>query len=407
MATPPYAKVLVALNGVPVGSGGITVSGGEVVQLSPESTVDWRLQRWELVDAPPGFSAPAGWSVAGDGSFFSTAVQPPPFTVPSVGATTWGKYAIRLRVNGNPLLLNDDGTRNAAHVAALTDERTMLSLLSSGGVEGIALGEDHQFDTRRGWLGALMRGLRTLAATGGGGGGGGGSTIPTPVLPNAVVQVSTSGVITSAPLRWDQILAAWTINSFAIVQTSPVEVGTTITTPGFTATYASTPTSAILTDNNGTAARDVTSTPTSFTSLGTFTKTANNATVTWTLSAHDATSATMTRTASVSWQPRVYWGTGAPGLTSGAQILALTNKPLQGSRNGSYTYATGNTAANLKAYYAAPTSYGTPTFKVGGILFPITKVASAVSVTSNGVTQTYDLWESDNVGLGTLTLDVT
>ena len=403
MPTPPYAKVLVSLNGVPSGSGGITVSGGDVVQLSPESIVGWRLQRWELTDTPPGFSAPAGWSVASDGSFFCTAVQPPPFTIPTSATNTWGKYAVRLRVNGNPLLLNDDGTRNAAYASALTDESTMLSLLRSDGAEGIALGETTQFDARRGWLGALMKTLRI----GGGGGGGGGSTIPTPVLPNAVVQVSTRGVITSAPLTWDQILPAWAITGFAITQTSPVEVGTTITTPAFTASYSSTPTSAILTDTEGTAARTVTSTPTSFTSLGTFTKTANNASVTWHLDAHSAASPTVRANVAVAWQPKVYWGTGAPGLRNAAAILALTNKPLQGSRNGSYAYAGGNTAANLKVYYAAPSAYGTPVFKVGGIAFPITLVAAGVSVTSNGVTQNYDLWESDNVGLGNLTLDVT
>jgi hypothetical protein len=404
MATPPYAKVLVALNGVPVGSGGITVSGGDVVQLSPESTVGWRLQRWEITDAPPGFSAPAGWNVASDGSFYSTAVQPPTFTIPSVGSTTWGKYAVRLRVNGNPLLLDDAGIRNPAYQSTLTDESTMLSLLSSAGVEGIALGEDRQFDTRRGWLGALMRMARTLAASGGGGGGGGGSSIPTPTLPNAVVQISTSGVITSAPLRWDQILAAWSINSFGIVQASPVEVGTTLTTPSFTASYSSTPTSAILTDNNGTAARDVTSTPTSFASLGTFTKTANGASVTWTLSAHDATSSTLTRTTSVTWYPRLRWGVGAAGQTGASFINALGSSALAGSRAGTFSATPGSTQ---KIYYACPTAYGTASFSVGGFSGGFTRTQTGVSVTNSlGVTMTYDLYESDNLNLGATTFVV-
>jgi hypothetical protein len=238
-------------------------------------------------------------------------------------------------------------------------------------------------------------------------GGGGGAAIPVPTAPNAVVQISTAGVLSSAPYSQDQIVPAWVITAFGPTGASSVEVGTTIAAPGFTASYTSPPASAILTDNAGSAAADVTATPGAFASPGTFTKTANNASVSFTLSARSASSPTKTATASIIWYPRLRYGTGAPGLRTAAAILALASSPLASGRAGSFSYAAGNTAANLKAYYAIPSAFGAPTFKSGGLPFAITLVAAAVPVTSNGVTQNYDLYESDNVGLGTFTLDVT
>jgi hypothetical protein len=170
MATPPYAKVLVSVNGAAAVSGGLTVTAGQTIQLSGESTVGWRSQRWEITDAPPGFTLPSGWVAAGDGTFYSLAVAPPAFTMPTLSSTTWGKYAIRLRVNGNPLLVRPDGTRNPAYKTNLTDESTMLSMLSSAGLEGIALGETTQFDAVKGWLGGVQRNFRNLPTVGSGSG---------------------------------------------------------------------------------------------------------------------------------------------------------------------------------------------------------------------------------------------
>jgi len=204
----------------------------------------------------------------------------------------------------------------------------------------------------------------------------------------------------------DDLVAVYSINSFATTTTATVEVHTSIATPGFTASYSSTPSSAVLTDDQGTAAKTVTSTPAAFTSNGTFVKDAPGV-ATFTLSAAGGGSPTKTRIVQIAWYQRIHYGTGAPGLRSAAAILALASNPLAGGRGGAFGYAAGNTAANLKCYYAIPTGFGTPVFKSGGLPFAIARVATAVSVTSNGLAQTYDLYESDNVGLGTFTLDVT
>jgi hypothetical protein len=206
-------------------------------------------------------------------------------------------------------------------------------------------------------------------------------------------------------LTLDQIAPAYSINSFGLTGASIVEVGTTIAAPAFTASYSATPTSAILTDDQGSASRDVSSTPTAFSATASYTK-GTPASVTWTLSAHSASSPTKARSTSASWLQRIHYGAGAPGLRSAAAILALSSNPLAGGRTGSFPFATGNTAANQKAYFAIPSGFGTPVFKNQGLPFAMALVAAAVAVTSNGVVQSYDLYESDNVGLGSFTLDV-
>jgi hypothetical protein len=397
MQTPPYAKVLVAKNGAPVGSGGLTVAAGDVIQLSAEMTAGWRSQRWELTDTPPGFAMPSGWLAATGGGFYSIAPTPPPFTMPAVAGTTWGKYAVRLRVNGNPLLLNPDGSRSTSFRSTLTDEGTILSLPSTGGLRGVALGENLQFDPQRAWLGPLMADMRVLEA--GGGGGGGGTTLPAAGAPNAVAQVSTTGVVTVAPLSWDQILPAWSINTFATSSPTQVDIGQAVAVPAFTASYSSTPTSAILTDNAGTAAKDVTSTPTSFASSGSFTKSTDGASVTFTLSAHSATSPTKAASVTITWLPRNRWGVGAAGQTSAAFILGLAGSALATSAASGSGMTLAPTTSQ-KSYFACRSTF-TPHFQfVGNFPGGFTKTASAVSVTVNSVAETYDLYEADNLGAG-------
>ena len=91
-------------------------------------------------------------------------------------------------------------------------------------------------------------------------------------------------------------------------------------------------------------------------------------------------------------------GIGAAGGNSEAFIEALASSALQSSRATSYT---DNATGANKLYWAAPASYGTPTFTVGGFAGGFTLVSNTISVTNaNGVTQNYQLWESDVAGLG-------
>ncbi len=212
---------------------------------------------------------------------------------------------------------------------------------------------------------------------------------------DAVIPVVSGGVnykITRANL----FAAAYDITAFAAA-TSVLEVGATATTPSFTAAHNKTPTSLSLTNNDNGENKNVVSTPTGFTSSQSYTKTTNNAAVTFTLTGSDGVDGD-TRTTSISWRPRVYHGIGAAGGNSEAFIEALASSALQSSRATSYT---DNATGANHLYWAAPASYGTPTFTVGGFEGGFSLVSNTISVTNaNGVTQNYQLWVSDVAGLG-------
>ena len=93
---PPFAQARVSLNGGASAVGGITAAGGDVVQLSATSTVAWRTQKWEIYEYPAGFALPSGWSADANGSYYSYAVTPAPFTLPAI-SSLWGKWMLRLR----------------------------------------------------------------------------------------------------------------------------------------------------------------------------------------------------------------------------------------------------------------------------------------------------------------------
>ena len=150
-AVPPYATVKASINGGALTSGGITVASGDTVQLSGESTAQWTSQRWELYAFPEGMSAPAGWSTDANGKFYSTAVTPPVFSIPST--TYWGKIAVRLTVN--------DGLFAGVVNAQMKDESTAFSQRSPGlGLRDIFEGETNQFATSHAI--ELQRTLRQL-----------------------------------------------------------------------------------------------------------------------------------------------------------------------------------------------------------------------------------------------------
>jgi hypothetical protein len=223
----------------------------------------------------------------------------------------------------------------------------------------------------------------------------------TAVPSNAVLPVVIDGVTYKASLA--SLLAdAYDITSLA-ASSATLEIGASAVSPAFTAAHNRTPTSLVLTNNDNGESKNVVATPTSFTSSQTYTKTANNASVTFTLTGSDGLTGDV-RTASITWRPRVYHGIGAAGGNSEAFIEALASSALQSSRTTSYT--DNATGSNL-LYWAAPASYGTPTFTVGGFVGGFSLVSNTISVTNaNGVTQNYQLWVSDVSGLGSTSVVV-
>jgi len=181
-----------------------------------------------------------------------------------------------------------------------------------------------------------------------------------------------------------------------------VEVGTTVTTPSFTATYNRTPTTAVLTDSDGNAPKNVISSPTLFNSNFNFTKNTFGAGVTFTLTAGDGV-VSKTATTTYTWCQKTYHGVGAPGQNTAAFILSLTGVL---DTNIGFVF-TDNAGPSQKIYYASRAAYANPTFTVGGFVGGFTLVSNSIAVTnSHGITENYQLWESDNLGLGLTTVTV-
>lgn len=151
MPATPYARLLAAVNGGAPTAGGLTVAVGDVIQLSAESTVGWKQQRYEIYSGAGLFplTVPAGWSTDGTtGAFFySTTATPPPFTIPA----GWGKLLLSLRVN--------DG----ADDSALYDGAgTALLVLPGSGLVDMCWGETTQFSTAEKWMAGWRADLRLI-----------------------------------------------------------------------------------------------------------------------------------------------------------------------------------------------------------------------------------------------------
>lgn len=216
----------------------------------------------------------------------------------------------------------------------------------------------------------------------------------------AVIEVGSVAAFRAIKEGW--VVPTFAIGTFAPVA-SVVEVGATVATPAFTASYNRTPDTATLKDGVN-PDKDVTSTPAAFSSDETFVKTANNASQAFTLDAvEDGDPDSLG--ASILWQPRTFWGVDVDGLSTEADIEGLANSALDNNRNRTFTVTAG---AGEHIYYAIPSSYGTPTFTIGGFEGGFVLEAAAVSVTNaEGVTQNYDLWKSVQPSLGATTVVVT
>lgn len=193
------------------------------------------------------------------------------------------------------------------------------------------------------------------------------------------------------------------ITSFATNPTLYL-VGASSVNQAFTASYADPPTTAVLTDTEGNT-DNVIGSPGAFVSPHTVTKTAYGSSVTYTLT---ITSPEGPATANVGivWGQNVYFGSavdpGGAGYNA-AFIQGLGGTVLKLGAAGAYGY---NTGAGASAFFAARTAFGltVANFTVNGFPFACSRVATNVPITVNGVTENFDLFRSDNTGLGEFTL---
>jgi len=169
MTTTPYARLLTSVNGDAAVAGARTVTGGETIQFSYESTVAWPgtpLTRIEFYSYPEGWTGPGGaWTeeetsiVGPTGSTITYTAfvyrgnsAPASFVMPS----TWGKYLCQLIVN--------NGVKGGAQSEDVRDTACGLEILSSQGLHDLAWRETSQFSTEtwRNWEGDHAANLRTL-----------------------------------------------------------------------------------------------------------------------------------------------------------------------------------------------------------------------------------------------------
>ncbi|MBR2337990.1 MAG: hypothetical protein IKA63_00810 [Clostridia bacterium] len=119
---------------------------------------------------------------------------------------------------------------------------------------------------------------------------------------------------------------------------------------------------------------------------------------TFTVLATDERGATDSATTGITFLNGVYYGVG----TEDTDLLTL-NKKLQSGKGLTFTV---NAADGQYIIYALPTRYGTPGFNVGGFDGGFSKYGTFSVTNASGYTENYDVWVSDNTGLGSTTVKV-
>ena len=125
---------------------------------------------------------------------------------------------------------------------------------------------------------------------------------------------------------------------------------------------------------------------------------------TYTLIATDKKNNSHTRSAGISFLNGVYYGTYTKetDFTNLAAVMKTKfTKNLRSNKNMSFTVKAG---ANQYIYFACPSSFGTPTFYVGGFEGGFDKIGSFVFKNSYNYTTQYDIYVSTNDNLGSTTV---
>ncbi|MCK9567830.1 DUF2089 domain-containing protein [Candidatus Pacearchaeota archaeon] len=221
------------------------------------------------------------------------------------------------------------------------------------------------------------------------------------------VIVGTGSASEIRQLTEDDILPGFAIISFTIAGTnyaSVVEVGTSISSIVASVAENYVPTSGTITDNAGGTWTFATPFSSGSRAGAAVVKTVNNQTYTATLSVTKGTK-TQTATQTVSWQPYVYHGNSViPGSYNSSFVTSLTNRALQPSKAAIITDTMG---VDEYEFYCLPNSYGTPTFQYGVLPGGWSLVAQTSVTNSQGVTQLYDIWMTNQPNLSTITWTVT
>jgi len=127
-------------------------------------------------------------------------------------------------------------------------------------------------------------------------------------------------------------------------------------------------------------------------------------TTTWTLSGKSTKNATFTKTASISWLFKLFYGESPDANLDAAGVKALRVSTLASSKAGSYVYQAGG-----YKYLAVPQNLGKPTsFKdaSNNLPIPMDDLGTMSITNSYNVTQTYYVFRTSNVLGGSVTIIV-
>ena len=124
---------------------------------------------------------------------------------------------------------------------------------------------------------------------------------------------------------------------------------------------------------------------------------------TFTLTATDSDGSVKTATISIKFSNGVYYGVSSSTNYNSALISSLT-KVLSDTKERNITVDAKNEDEYI--YYCIPSRLGVPTFNVGGFDGGFEKMATIPFTNSNGYTEDYDIYRSDNPGLGATTVRI-
>ena len=113
---------------------------------------------------------------------------------------------------------------------------------------------------------------------------------------------------------------------------------------------------------------------------------------------------TANRSSSISFRNKRYWGVSNLASLNNGDILSLSNSELSTSKSQSKTFNT----SNQYIYFAFPSSFGNPTFKVNGLDNDAWIKTTILFTNSKGYKENYDVYRSEFLqnGIG-ITVDVT
>jgi hypothetical protein len=97
-----------------------------------------------------------------------------------------------------------------------------------------------------------------------------------------------------------------------------------------------------------------------------------------------------------------YWGVSNSNEYDSNFVLSLS-KELASSKAKTFTV---NCGSGQHIFYCIPSSFGTPTFTVGGFSGGFNKIQTIQFTNASGFTENYDIWKSTNSNLGSTTVVV-